>query len=61
MKKNRLAKLSEFVRKLCLCPCCGEEERCLLEDCSYDLDDSDGYERMMEAREVYWGMEKPSE
>ncbi len=60
MKINRLAKLSEFVRKLCLCPCCGEEEKCA-EDCIFDVDCPVEYDSMMEAREIYWGMKKPSE
>ncbi len=59
LSKSRLAKLSEFVRKQCLCPCCGEEKECLDDYCTYDVDDrGHGYERMMEAREIYWGKEK---
>ncbi len=38
LSKHRLAKLSEFVRKQCLCPYCGEEERCVDDYCTYDVD-----------------------
>lgn len=54
LSKRRLAKLSEFVRKQCLCPICGEERKCA-EDCIFDVDCPKEYERMMEAREMYWG------
>ena len=57
MKRNQLAALKKYVKERCYCACCGTWKKCC-PDCTFDIDRPPEYEKMMLAREAYWGKEK---
>lgn len=53
----RMKRMSKSLRVKCYCPCCNTIKKCL-KDCTFDVDCPKEYEKMAEAREIYWGKEK---
>lgn len=49
----RLNKLETWLEGDARCPCCQELKKCS-DSCTFERDDCDGYERMMEVRKVLY-------
>ena len=52
-QKERIEKLEAFLIGYCNCPCCNENKECDPE-CTFSVDCPEDYEKMQQAREVYW-------
>ena len=53
-EKAKSAKMCEWIKTICYCPCCQEYQTCA-SGCTFALDSPEGEEYMRYAREVLYG------